>query len=81
MAERKPDSHTGYIMWTYWYGTNLCTRDREPISLEKSMLKRGEAGQRNTKLIDTQTIRNNCKVLKRKLNYKFKSAFELLQNQ
>lgn len=51
MAERK-HSHTGYIC--RHSGTKLCTTDKEPISLEKSMLERAEAGQRNTKVMPRQ---------------------------
>lgn len=34
----------GYVC--RYSGTKLCTRDREPASLEKSTLEKAEAGQR-----------------------------------
>lgn len=47
-------------------GTKLCTRDKEPISLEKSMLEK-EVGQ--TTIKHTQNIKK-CKSLKEKPNYR-----------
>lgn len=48
----KQHSHIGY--GGKYRGTKLCTRAQESISLEKSMLERAEAEQRNPKLIPRQ---------------------------